>query len=280
MAEGPSSALRSTRPPVPLARYFAGLAITVLAILSQYFVPQALPATQFLYDNLPGDLFVVYGIPIIAFAFLVGGGPLRNWYRNLRTASWQGLRWFGLLLTLAFIVTIVLEVIYNAVDPAALKALSKVNPALQQAEGDPWFYVGFSFVIGAFEETIFRGWIFGYWRDRRGTWLVPATWTSAVFAGVHLYYATTYGPAYPLLFPSLFFAGFAFAATYQVSGGNLVVPAFLHGAYDATSYLTLINETLGVVLRFGLIGVGLLIALLHYRWPSKLASVPIPPPAR
>jgi membrane protease YdiL (CAAX protease family) len=256
-----------------------GVVVTVVAILSQYFVPQTLPAARLLYDNLPGDLFVVYGIPVVAFALLVGGTPLRDWSSRMGVASWEGLRWFGLLSLLTLGVLIVLVVIYELVDPSALGLINRPNPALQQAAGNPWFFVGFSFVIGAFEETIFRGWIFGYWRDRPGSWFVPAMWTSVVFAGVHLYYAATYGAVYPLFFPSLFLAGFAFAATYRFSGGNLVVPALLHGGSDATSYLTLVSVEWGLGLKYLVIGVGAMIGLVHYAMGSgRPPALVVPPP--
>ena len=255
--------------------------ITVVAILSQYVVPETVPATRVLYGSLPGDLFVIYGIPVIAFALLVGAAPLRNWKDRLGLATWEGLRWFGLLSLLAIVVLVVLEIVYQVVDPGALGLLNRPNPDLQAAKADPWFWVGFSFVIGAFEETIFRGWIFGYWRDRPGSWLVPATWTSAVFAGVHLYYATTYGAAAPLLFPSLFLTGFALAATYRFSGGNLVVPALLHGATDAAAFLTVIpqgwGEIAGLGIRYGIIGVGALIGLIEYL--RKEGARAVAPPA-
>jgi membrane protease YdiL (CAAX protease family) len=274
--------------PASLGRYFTGVAITVLAIVSQYVVPQNIPGTRVLYGNLPGDLFVVYGIPVLAFAFLVGKAPLRDWSKRMSLATWEGLRWYGLLALLALVVVIGLAEIYRVVDPAALKLLNRPNPALTQAEGDPWFFVGFSFVIGAFEETIFRGWIFGYWRDRPGPWFVPATWTSVVFAGVHLYYGTTYGPAAPLIFPTLFLMGFALAAAYRFSGGNLVVPSLLHGANDATAFLTLVNLDVGLILHYGVILVGAVIGLVHYLRPSggppnpdpeSMGFVPIVSPA-
>jgi membrane protease YdiL (CAAX protease family) len=261
---------QSSPPPVPasLGRYSAGVAITVGAVLSQYVVPQYVPGAVVLYGNLPGDLFIVYGIPVLAFAVLVGGAPLRDWSKRMKLATWEGLRWYGLLALLALLVVIVLSYVYQLVDPAALKLLNRPNPALTQASGDPWFFVGFSFVIGAFEETVFRGWIFGYWRDRPGSWFVPAAWTSVVFAGVHLYYGTTYGLAAPLIFPTLFLMGFALAATYRFSGGNLVVPSLLHGANDATAFLTLVNLEVGVILHYLVILVGAVIGLVHYLSPS------------
>jgi membrane protease YdiL (CAAX protease family) len=254
--------------PAPLGRYFVGVAITVGAVVSQYVVPSNVPGATVLYGNLPGDLFIVYGVPVLAFALLVGGAPLRDWSKRLGLATWEGLRWYGLLALLALLVVIGLTIVYELVDPAALQLLNRPNPALQQAAGDPWFFVGFSFVIGAFEETIFRGWIFGYWRDRPGSWFVPATWTSVVFAGVHLYYGTTYGIAAPLIFPTLFLMGFALAAAYRFSGGNLVVPSLLHGANDATAFLTLIDFEAGVVLHYLIILVGAVIGLVHYLRPS------------
>ncbi len=271
--------LPAPSPASPLA-YALGVAITVLAVVSQYFVPQTIPATRVVYDNLPGDLAVVYGIPILTFALLLGAAPLRGWKDRMRLAGWEGLRWYGGLSLLAIAIIVVLAVIYGVVDPAALKFLSKPNPALQQAQGDPWFFVGFSFVVGAVEETIFRGWIFGYWARRSASWVGPAAWTSAIFAGVHLYYGFTYGPAAPLIFPTLFLIGFAFAATYRLSGGNLVVVALLHGENDASAYLTLVVGNLGVAIHYLVILVGALVALLHYlrTGPSGRAAAPSTPP--
>ena len=242
-----------------------GVALTVLAILSQYFVPQSWSPARALYDNLPGDLLVVYGIPIVAFSVLVGAGPLRQWAGRLGTAAVQGLRWYGALSLLALAITFALTVVYAAVDPAALRLLNRPNPVLTQAAGNPWFWIGFSFVIGAIEETIFRGWIFGYWRGRSAGWVGPAVGSSALFAGVHLYYGTTYGVAAALIFPSLFLIGFAFAATYRASGGNLVVVALLHGAYDASAfYYAFINPTGGLLFRYLPVLAGAAIALAYY----------------
>jgi membrane protease YdiL (CAAX protease family) len=270
-------------PPLPmsrglLARYLLGVAITVFAVLSQYFLPQAVPALLPVYRTLVGDLAVVYGIPVLAFVLLIGLGPLRHWADRMELAVVEGLRWYGLLSLLALVVVLGLAILYTAFDPKALQLLNRPNPALQQAVGNPWLYVALSFVVGAFEETIFRGWIFGFWRGRSASWIVPAVVTSVLFAGVHLYYATTYGPAAPLIFPSLFLLGFAFAATYQATGGNLVVVALLHGANDATAFLTLVNPVVGDGLHYLVIFVGAAIGLAIYLRspnPSPKAMPPI-----
>jgi membrane protease YdiL (CAAX protease family) len=266
-------------PPLPrrpsLRAYAVGVSITVLAIASQYFVPQALPATRPVYASLPGDLLVVYGIPIVVFSVLVGPGPLRAWRSRMGLAAWEGLRWYGLLMLLGLLVTFALTIVYAIVDPGALQLLQRTPPPIVAAQSDPWLFVALSFLVGAVEETIFRGWIFGYWRDRPGSWLVPATWTSVLFAGVHLYYGTTYGAAAPLVFPSLFLTGFAFAATYRASGGNLVVVAILHGAYDASAFLTIVSLEGGLLARYVPILVGAVIGLIHFlRTP---ATAPRPP---
>lgn len=255
-----------------IARYAVGLAITVFAVLSQYFLPEAIPALRPIYTTLVGDLAVVYGIPALAFVLLVGVDPLRHWADRMGLATLEGLRWYGLLSLLALVVVLLLAFVYEVVDPSALTFLHRPNPALQQAVGDPWLFVALSFVVGAFEETIFRGWIFGFWRGRARSWLVPAVGSSVVFAGVHLYYATTYGPAAPLIFPSLFLLGFAFAATYQASGGNLVVVALLHGANDATAFLTLVSPVLGDGLHYLVILVGAVIGLILYLRPRSPAA--------
>jgi membrane protease YdiL (CAAX protease family) len=258
-APGPAGAGAS------VLRYAVGVVITTFAILSQYFVPQSFAPAQALYDNLPGDLFVVYGIPILAFAALVGGGPLRGWAGRMGAAAFHGLRWYGGLSLLGLLVTLVLTLVYAAIDPAALHLLDRPNPALAQAAGNPWFWIGFSFVVGAFEETIFRGWIFGFWQGRPVGWLGPAVGSSALFAGLHLYYGTTYGAAAPLIFPSLFLVGFAFAATYRASGGNLVVVALIHGAFDASAfYYAFVNPTGGLLLRYVPILLGGVFALAYY----------------
>ncbi|HLN50738.1 MAG TPA: type II CAAX endopeptidase family protein [Thermoplasmata archaeon] len=257
----PASPEPGAPPSASTTAYATGVAITVLAILSQYFVPDAIPATRVVYGNLVGDLLVAYGIPVAAFSILVGAGPLRRWRSRMRLATWQGLRWYGLLSVLGLFVTLVLAVIFLAVDPSALQALKSTPPPLVAAAGDPWFFVGLSFAIGAIEETIFRGWIFGFWRGRPGSWLVPATWTSVLFAGLHLYYGSTYGIASILVFPSLFLVGFAFAATYRLSGGNLLVPAVLHGAFDASAFLTIISVEWGALFRYLPVLVGVLIGI-------------------
>ncbi len=260
-------------PRVGLGPYLAAVAVTVAAILSQYVVPQHVPATRPVYGSLVGDLLVVYGVPILAFAVLVGAAPLARAVGSMGKASVEGLRWYGVMGLAALLLTLALAVLYLIVDPSAIGRLSAPNPDIEAAKGDPWFWVGFSFVIGIVEETIFRGWIYGYWIARGSPrWLAHAIWTSALFAVVHLYYATTYGPAVGLFVPTLFLAGLGFAFAYRWSGGNLLVIGLLHGLFDSSAFLYLISPTAGDLLRYLPIVAGLAVAASLRR-----PSAPSPP---
>lgn len=255
--------------------YAAAVLVTVLAILSQYFVPELAPPVAWAYHNIVTGYAIVYGLPIVAFLVLVGTAPLRRWRAEMSRSAVRSLAWYGALSAISLIVTFALLLLYVAFDPGPLHLLTKQNPELTAAVPDPWLWIGLSFVIGAIEETIFRGWIFGYW-VRRGSpsLVVHAVWTSALFAGLHLYYGTTYLAAAPLIYPELFFLGLAFALAVRSSRGNLVWVALLHGATDALSFYTLINTDLAAGLRYALIGVGALIAIYLY-----VRSQPAKPPA-
>ncbi len=257
-----------------LRSYGAAVTITVASILSQYWLPERIPALRLLYGNLAGDLFVVYGIPIITFAVLVGFGPLARFAAAPGKATVEGLRWYGIASLLALLLTVALAVVYLALDPSAIHQLTAPNPDLKAAMGDPWLWVALSFPIGLLEETIFRGWVFGYWLARRTPrWILHAGWTSLLFAGVHLYYATAYGAAAGLIFPMLFMLGFGFAVAMRYSGGNVLVVGLLHGAYDSAAFLTLVSTTAGIAFRYGLIAIGLLVAGTVYLARNRASLV-------
>jgi membrane protease YdiL (CAAX protease family) len=257
--------------------YAAAVVVTVVAILSQYFVPQSVPGAVPIYSNFFGDLFVVYGVPILAFALLVGARPLAGYVENMGRAVVQGLAWFGALSILTIGVVVGLVIVYLALDPSALQLLNNTTPPIANARSDVWFWVAFSFVVGVIEETIFRGWIFGYTLVKDpNRWVLHATWTSALFAAVHLYYATTYGIATPLIAPDLFFLGFAFAATMRASGGNVLVVGILHGMYDAISFYSLVNDTGAVALHYLAILIGVTVAVVLYLRSRPAALAPPP----
>jgi membrane protease YdiL (CAAX protease family) len=260
----------------PLTSYFAAVAITVFAILSQYFFPQLVPAVRPVYSSLAPELLVVYGIPIVAFVLLVGVQPLRRFFSKSGLAVVEGLRWYGAMSILGLLAAFTIVAVLAAIDPSAVAQLSKLSPPLVAAESDPWFWVGFSFIIGIIEETIFRGWIFGYWLLRSPSqWFAHAVWTSVLFASMHLYYGTTYGFASGVAFAELFFAGLGFAFAVRYSKGNLLIVGLLHGAHDALSFSTLVWKPYGEELYYLLILVGTVVfvavALVKDKDPRALS---------
>lgn len=272
--------------PASLAAYVAATLITVVAVASQYFLPQAVVALRPIYGTLLGDLAIVYGVPIVAFLALVGTRPLRNWSARMPSASVEGLRWFGIFSLLALLLSIALLIAYTVVDPSSVQQLSKSVPVVQGATGDPWFWIALSFAVGAIEETIFRGWVFGYWLDRAPTrWRGAAFGTSLLFAGVHLYYWTTYGVIAPEPLLMLTLLAMAFAWAMALSGGNLVVIALLHGAFDAISFSSILNLDAAAALHYGLVLLGLIVAaaVALRRRPARPSTViyrevTMPPP--
>jgi membrane protease YdiL (CAAX protease family) len=220
-------------------------------------------------------LLIVYGIPILAFLLLVGLQPLRRFFANTGSAVVEGLRWYGAMSILGLLAAFTIVAILAAIDPSAVAQLSKLSPPLIAAESDPWFWVGFSFIIGLVEETIFRGWIFGYWLLKKPSqWFAHAVWTSALFASMHLYYGSTYGFASGVAFAELFFAGLGFAFAVRYSKGNLLIVGLLHGAHDALSFSTLVWKPYGEDVYYFLILAGaivfLVVAALRSREPQPM----------
>ncbi|MCI4334167.1 MAG: CPBP family intramembrane metalloprotease [Thermoplasmata archaeon] len=294
-SDAPSATLPGTAssPPAPtavaggasLGAYALATVITVFAVISQYFLPSWLPGTRWVYGNLPGDLAIVYGVPILSFLLLVGTAPLRHWQERMGHASVEGLRWFGLYSLLALLLSFIALILYQALDPAAVRQLSRSVPVVQGAAGNPWFWIALSFAVGAIEETIFRGWIFGYWLSRfPGQWQRAAIGSSLLFAGVHLYYWGTYGVIAPVPLITLTMLGLAFSWAMALSGGNLVIVALLHGAFDATSFYSLVNLDVALALHYGLVllglGVAAAVAIRQRTRPRapRYAPVPLPPP--
>ena len=275
----PSEGVPGPGPLGSVRSYAVAVGIVALAISSQYFVPYLVPPLRIVYGNFVGSLAIVYLVPILALAALVGLRPLARWSRSPGLAAWEGLRWYGLLTALAFLVVAFLVALYLRFDPGALQLLSRPNPVLEQARSNPAFWIAFSFAIGAVEETIFRGWIFGYWLVH-GTsrWWIHAIWTSALFAGVHVYYGITYGWAAPLVYPSLFLLGVAFCGVVRVTGGNLWMVAVLHGAHDSAAFLSLVSPTASLAVQYGIVAIGLLIALVTLAASSSSRAPPPPRP--
>jgi membrane protease YdiL (CAAX protease family) len=149
-------------------------------------------------------------------------------------------------------------------DPTAVNLLDRPCPVLNVPDYAAWIMVFASFlVVGPAEEYLFRGFIFGgllsLFKDRH--WLSLALVSSILFATAHLYYAVVCGVTSLIPFIDVLSFGIAMAITYYLSGGNLFIPAMIHGAYDATGFLGIaVSSGVGIFLRSSMIAIGVIVA--------------------
>ena len=239
--------------------FVVGLLVILASMYSQYAIPSL---------NLVSGTLLVYGLPILVTSLIWGRTIISKALRHMYTALRYGLGYFGAFTILGFSASLLIVFLLTVFDPTATNLLHKPNPVLQVSPELAWFMVVFSFlVVGPSEEYLFRGFVFGglvnIFKGRH--WLVLAFISSIFFAGVHLYYAVVYGVASLVQFVDLITFGMAMAATYHASCGNLLVPAMIHGAYDATGYLGVATSSdIGAQLRELMILVGLIVAFFVF----------------
>jgi hypothetical protein len=219
---------------------------------------------------IPGLSFVpavllVYGIPVLVTGLIWGRTIIKKAFNQALNAVKFGLGYFGAFTMLGLLVGTFIVSLLSVFSPASVNLLQKPNPVLQVSPEVAWIMVAISFLVsGPAEEYLFRGFVFGgllsVFGNRR--WLSLAFVSSIFFAVVHLYYAAAYGVASLVQFADLITFGMAMAATYYVSGGNLAVPALIHGAYDATGFIGVATSTtIGDELRGIMIMLGVFVAI-------------------
>jgi len=242
--------------PIGKARYLFGLLIILGAAYSQYVFGGFGPAVGFL---------VVYGIPIVVVSILCGRAIIQRATKNTWAASKFGLGFYGTFTALGLLASYAILFVLTNFDPAALNLLHKPNPVLNVSPDYAWIMVGVSvLIVGPAEEYLFRGFVFGgllnLFKNRH--WLILSLASSVFFAAAHLYYGLVYGVASALAFTDLATFGMAMCVTYYLSGGNLLVPAAIHGAYDATGFLGVaMSSQTGTVLRVLMMLIGIAVAL-------------------
>lgn len=250
------------------ALYAVGVVAIFFCVYFQYFVH---------LTSLEGYL-VVYGIPVAVVLAIFGKQMLGRAAKNNKAAGQYGLGLFGVLSSTGIFLAVVAVIIISQFTPDVQTLLSKPNPVLNVPPSEAWVLIGISFlIVGPAEELLFRGFMFGGLLSiSRGKHWVPITVaSSALFAAVHAYYAVTYGVVSAVAFIQLITFGVAMCITYYWSGGNLIIPALLHGAFDATGFLGVATTPLiGNIARGVLIGVGLVFAGIYL--PKKL-RVTYPP---
>lgn len=268
--------------------------ITKTAYISGVVIILGSAYAQYLFSGLGlvVGMLVVYGIPILTITWLWGRTIIRRALRNTRVAVRFGLGFFGAFTVLGLVAASAIFLVLLSLDPAALNLLNKPNPVLHISQEYAWIMVWVSvLIVGPAEEYLFRGFVFGGLLSLAKTrhWLFLSFLSSVLFAAAHLYYAVVYGVASAVQFADLVTFGMAMAAAYYFSGGNLLVPALIHGAYDATGFLGVATSSgLGATLRGLMILIGLIVALtlfidkmrkrrtVHRESSAKTASVRLP----
>ena len=257
--------------PLPKKLYLIGVAVIFLSVYSQYFIR---------YGSITGYL-VVYGIPVLVVSLLFGKQLLLRAFKNNKDAAKFGLGLFGVLIVIGLLLSIVALSIITHFDPHAANLLNKPNPVLNVPSNVAWLMIPVSIlVVGPAEEYLFRGFIYGGLLSisKGRYWILLAAVSSVMFASVHAYYATTYGIASALPFIDLITFGLAMSITYYWSGGNILILALIHGAYDATDFLGVATTSqIGQVAQFAMIFVGIGFAAVYL--PKKLGTRQAPNPS-
>ena len=247
--------------------FIIGLIVILASAYSQYVIPGL---------NLVSATLLVYGLPILITSLIWGRTIISKAIGHMRTALKYGLGYFGIFTVIGLSAGILIVIILTVFDPAAVNLLHKPNPVLQVSPELAWLMVAFSFlIVGPSEEYLFRGFVYGGLLNvsKGRHWLPLALVSSMFFAGVHLYYAVVYGVASLVQFVDLITFGMAMAATYYVSGGNILVPAMIHGAYDATGYIGVATSSnIGAQLRELMIFIGILVALFVFTRRKKTSE--------
>jgi hypothetical protein len=211
-------------------------------------------------------------------SLLLGSEIVRRAFSHTYTAIKFGLGFFGAFTVLGIVASNAIFFIIVALDPTAVNLLHRPNPVLNVPPEVAWNMVWVSLlVVGPVEEYLFRGFVFGgllsLFKDRH--WLILAFISSILFAGVHLYYAFVYGIVSLVQFTDLVTFGMAMAATYYLSGGNLFVPAMIHGVYDATGFIGVATSIdVAILLRGSMILIGIIVAIALFVQKIRKRKVP------
>jgi membrane protease YdiL (CAAX protease family) len=236
--------------------YLAGLIILFAAAYFQYLISGLGP----IFGTL-----LVYGVPILGTSLLWGRPIIRRAFSRKYDALKFGLGFFGVLSVLGMLLSIAFLYIIIAFDPRAVSLLNRPNPVLNVSPGFAWIMVGISIlIVGPAEEYLFRGFVYGgllsIFKGRH--WIILAFISSILFGAAHLYYAIVYGVSSLLPFTDLVTFGMAMAMTYYLSGGDLAIPAVIHGLYDAAGFVGVAaSPELGTLLRWSMTIAGVLVAI-------------------
>jgi membrane protease YdiL (CAAX protease family) len=234
-----------------------GLAILFIAFYSQYLVAGFGPIT--------GTL-MVYGVPFLTATVMYGRTIWHHAFRNTGVALKFGVSSFGMFQLLGTVASMIIVYLLNYVSPEADDLLNRHNPVLNVSREYAWFMMLISVVvIGPVEEYIFRGFVYGGLLNlyKGQHWLSLAFLSSLFFAVAHLYYALVYGIASLIALADLIAFSMAMSFAYYFSGGNVLVPALIHGLYDAGGFLAVaVSPQASSAFRGGMIVLGVVVAMV------------------
>jgi len=241
------------------AMYIAGVVVILLGVYAQYV----------LNIGTVGSFLLAYGLPLAVVRALWWDGIAGNALRNNTSALRYGLAYYGIFTAIGIIGSLAVVYALTALDPSAVGLLQQPNPVLNVPPDVALVMVFVSIlVVGPAEEVLFRGFVFGGLVSLTGGrhWVAMAFASSVLFAMAHLYYALVYGIASAVPFVELVAFAMAMAAAFHFSGGNLLVPAMIHGVYDASGFIGVaVSLDVGTALRIGMLILGLIFAVTFSR---------------
>jgi len=190
-------------------------------------------------DPSPFTLLVISLVSIQGLAF--GGVALLYLRLRDRPVTSVGLRLPSvreLLIVVAGYATAFVAAIAGAFVISITGAPAGENQVAEFASADPsvllWLIPASFLLIGPGEELLFRGIVQGRLRETFDR--VPGVvLASALFAAVHFVALTGGAGGRIVTIAVLFFPALVFGAVYELTD-NLVVPALVHGAYNATLF--------------------------------------------
>lgn len=226
------SRLRAFGIAVGIAVLTIGVTRLVISALGALFVVGSVTLPRWL--SLVFSIFVQDGIVFVGIAagYLrlrgLGLGWLGISVPDLEDAMWIAAGWVGAFFVV-FVLTIVLFVL--GVQPGQNQIQGVI---VEDPELIPLLIPLMIVLVGPAEELVFRGLVQGTLRERFGP-VAAITLASIIFASIH--FGSLTGPVGSrvltiglLVIPSLIFG-----AIYERTN-NLVVPALVHGLYNATLF--------------------------------------------
>lgn len=244
---------------IDVIKYLIGATVIISCITSQY----VFSVRDFLHQ-----IILVYVIPSVVIFLIDGKRIILNSHKNMRKAIKYGLGYFGIFSATGFALAFILIITIFAFDPSSQQIINRPNPLLNISPDFAWYMVFFSFiVVGPFEEFLFRGFMFGKLKEILGkfNWIYSALISSFIFTVIHFYYYIIFGNIALIQFAQLMMFSIGMCGAYHKSGGNLIIPALIHGAFDATSFLMIAipNFLIGLNLKILLILVGIFVGVFY-----------------